>query len=432
MTDASLAPALGAVMIAIALWATGAVPPHFTAILFMFLAVVAAIAPPKVVFSGFHSSAVWLVFGGLVLGLAVRRSGLGARGVRAMLTHFPLSYRGLIWAILLAGALLGFFIPSAMGRVMLLMPIALAFADRLGFEQGSNGHTGIALAAGIGTMMPSFAILPANVPNMALIGAAESIYGMRFSYGDYLVLNYPVMGVLSIVLLGLLIGKVFPDHPTPTEQTETIEPWSGAERRLLGILLIALALWSTDFLHGISPAWVAMGAALLAMLPRVGMVPAGAIGKDIDFGPWIFVAGVIGMGAVVTHSGLGAAFARTLFDLVPLAPDQGFATFATLYGIGEVLALVTTLPAAPAIMTPLAQGIAQATGWPLEAVLYTQVPTWIVFVFPYLAPPFVMTLALGQISVGRALKLTVPYFLIGVAVVLPLQYLWGRFLGFYP
>jgi di/tricarboxylate transporter len=48
-------------------------------LLFFLLATLLSIAPPSVVFSGFQSSAFWLVFGGLVIGVALDSTGLGAR-----------------------------------------------------------------------------------------------------------------------------------------------------------------------------------------------------------------------------------------------------------------------------------------------------------------------------------------------------------------
>ena len=40
-----------------------------------------SVSPGHVVFSGFASSVVWLVFGGLVLGVAIKRTGLKPKAV---------------------------------------------------------------------------------------------------------------------------------------------------------------------------------------------------------------------------------------------------------------------------------------------------------------------------------------------------------------
>jgi len=422
----------GAVAIAISLFATGIVPPQFGSLLFMFLGVALALAPAKTVFSGFASGAVWLVFGGIILGQGVQKSGLGDRAVRRMLLLAPKTFGGLVWALTLTGAGLAWFIPSAMGRVVLLLPLVLALAERLGFAPGTKGRTGLVLAATLGTMIPAFGILPSNVPNPVMIGAAEALYGTVFSYGRYLLLNYPVMSLSALVILPTLIIRLFRDIPRPIEDSEERKPWTGAEKRLSVIMVLALGLWITDIFHGISPAWVAMGAALLCVMPGIGLLPPASLTKDVDYGPWLFVAGVIGLGAVVTETGLGNAIADAMFSAVGLAGHDAPVTFGIIYAVGFTVALVTTLPASPGILTPLAQGISQATGWPLESVMMAQVPVWMVFAFPYQAPPIVVAMALGGVRFGQALKLLAIYAAIGILVILPLQYLWGRFLGVYP
>lgn len=432
-----LGRAAGAVIAAVGLWATGAVPPYFASLIFMGVAVALSIAPPAVVFSGFHSSAVWLVFGGIVLGLAVRTIGLGDRLVQTILQRFPVSYRGLLYALSLTGLALSFVIPSAAGRVLILMPIVLAVADRLGFVPDSsgkvsNGRTGLVMAAGLGTMIPAFGILPANVPNVALSGAAESIYGVTFTYGEYLLLNFPVMGGLSAVAIPELVHRIFPDTPRERGDAAAVGPWTAGERKLLVVLAVSLALWATDFWHGVSPAWVAMGAAIVIMLPRVGVLPPTVIANKLDYGPWIFVAGIIGLGAVVNETGLGAALAKQIFAVVSLGELDGFAQFAAMWGVGAAVSVLTTLPAAPGILTPLADGMATASGWPLKSVLMAQVPVWVVFALPYQAPPVVVAMTMGGIGAGRALRVMLPWFVFAAIVLLPLQYLWGRVLGVYP
>ena len=67
------------VTLTIGLLATVALPEFLTALIFFFLCIVLAVAPPEVVFSGFYSGAIWLVFGGLMIGVAIETTGLGAR-----------------------------------------------------------------------------------------------------------------------------------------------------------------------------------------------------------------------------------------------------------------------------------------------------------------------------------------------------------------
>ncbi len=422
----------GAVIaLAIGLWSTGVVPPFMGSLIFMFWAMVLGVAPASVVFSGFHAGAMWLVFGGLILGLAVKRAGLDVRLVAAMVPRFPASYLGLLYGIFLVGTTLAFVLPSASARVVLLVPIILALAARLGFAEGSKGRAGLVLAAAMGTMVPAFAILPANVPNMALFGAAESIYRIQLTYGDYMALNFPVLGVGAIIAYPGLIGLLFADRPGAPEKATPPADWSGAEKRLALILGLALALWVSDTLHGISPAWVALGAGLLCVLPGAGLLAPNSIAREIDYGPVLFLAGIIGLGAVATHGGLGSLIGERLLAILEVTPGRDAANFAAIAGIGLVVGVLTTMPAQPAIMAPMAQAMAEATGWPVISTLMVPVTAWMFFPFPYQTPPLVIAVALGGLRIAWVIRLLVAFILLGVLVILPLHYLWGRWLGYF-
>jgi di/tricarboxylate transporter len=243
--DRAVAPTAALVFLALGFWATGALPFHLTGLGLFVLAMVFRIAPPAVVFAGFASAALWLVFGGLVIGAAVQTTGLGRRLARLLVGHLSGSYRRIVYGTVGLGTALAFLVPAAMGRVMILMPIFAALAGELGFGRGRPGRTGILLAVAFGTILPAFAILPANLPNMVLLGVAETLYGVSPSYGAYLLLHFPVLGLLYGLLLAELICRLFPDRASERSGVapEPLPPWSWAERRLLAVLVIALALW---------------------------------------------------------------------------------------------------------------------------------------------------------------------------------------------
>ena len=179
------------VALTIGLFATAVVPVVVAVLIFFFVAVVAAVAPREVIFSGFTSGAVWLVFGGLIIGVAMRDTGLGARIAGTLLPLFGRGYGRAITGTVVVAVLLAFVVPSSAGRILILLPIIFALADRLGFAGGSPGRTGLILAVTMGSMVPTVGILPANVPNNVLMGAAESVYGIKLTYGSYLLLPFP-------------------------------------------------------------------------------------------------------------------------------------------------------------------------------------------------------------------------------------------------
>ena len=423
-------PALALALPAIGLWATGVVPVHVTALAFFTVAMLFKVAPAAVVFAGFTSAALWLIFGGLVMGVAVRSTGLGLRIAERMAAAFGTGYLGVVGGVMCIGMTLGFVMPSSVGRVVLLVPIALSLAERFGFAPGSRGRLGLVLAAAIGCDAPTFSILPANVPNVVLVGAAETLWHISFTYGGYLLLHFPVLGLAKMLLAVALIDRLWPDRPCPPVARPGT-PMSRDETTLAVLLTLALALWATDFAHHISPAWISMGAAVLLMapLPRLGLVGQKAFNDQINYGSVFFVAGVMGLGAVVDRSGLGARLAGAILAVVPLAPGHPVANFAGLTAVSTLLGLVTTLPGVPAVLTPLAGQMAAASGLPLETVLNAQVLGFSNPLLPYESAPLVVAVSLGGERVAPLVKLCLLLALLTVLVLLPLDFLWWRLLG---
>ena len=424
-------PTAGVMVLCVGLWATAVIPEYLTAIIFCFLAVTVAGAAPDVVFAGFSSTAGWLVFGGLIIAASVQVTGLGTRIATAAVAWFGRSYRGLLWRIVLTAALMGFIVPSNMSRVLVMLPIFLSMGERLGFDRGSNGRTGITLAVAAGSIYPSFGILTAAVPNVVMLGAAESIHGIQITYGEYFLMHFPVISVVNLIALPLLIAAMFPARVLASEPPAAPAPWTAVERNLLLILVAALALWVTDHWHRVSPAWVALGAGILCLLPRLGCMPPTSLTGKVNLGPWLFICGIVGMGSVVAHSGLGDLLGGWLLGQLPMTPGHDFFNLAAMSAMGMLISMATTVPGEPVIAATLARDISAATGWPVATVLLTQTVNWSMVPFPYELPPMVVAARMAGMRVGPVTRLLLALTLLAWGVTLPLQFAWLRLLGYF-
>ena len=336
----------------------------------------------------------------------------------------------MITGVTLVGVAMGFLMPSSMGRAILLMPIAVSLAERFGFAPGSNGRIGVVLAAAFGCHVPTFSILPANVPNLVLVGAAETLWHYTPHYGEYLLLHFPVLGLLKTAIMVPLIVKMWPDTPGGrTESNAALGAMSRGEGQLSLLLAAALVLWATDFVHHVSPAWISMAAGSLLLLPGVGLVDRKAFSEQINYGSMFYVAGIMGLGAVVDKSGLGARLAEAILAVLPLAPGHSATNYASLAAISTLVSMLTTLPGAPAVMSPLAGEMAKASGMTVEAVLMSQVLGFSNPVLPYESAPMVVAMQLGGERLGPAQKLCLWLAGLTIVILLPLNYLWWVFLG---
>lgn len=426
----TLGKAAGVVSLGIGLWTTGWLPEWLTALVFFSLCMLGKVAPPAVVFAGFASSATWLVLAGAVIGLAIQHTGLGGRLASRLAPAIGRSFPRAVVAVSLFGLGLIFAMPSAMGRVMLLLPILAALADRLGYPLGSRGRNGVLLAGIFGTYLPAFAILPANIPNTVFIGAVEHALGTPPHYGQYLLLHFPVLGLAKAAILIPLLIRMFRD--TPREQLET-EPqaatkMTGPEIHLSVVLALAVALWSTDAWHGIPAAWVGMLVAVWCLFPGSGLMGKKPFAA-LQFEPVYYVAGIVSLGAVADASGLGSRVATWALSWLPLAPHAPASSFAVLAGLAALVGLVVTLPGVPPVLTPLLHPLAAATGWPPLAVAMTQVLGFSTVILPYQAPPLVVAIQTGGLKAGDATRLCLLTAAISVCVLWPLDYCWWSLLG---
>lgn len=436
-TAPQTAQSAAVVLVTLVLWSTGSLPPFLTSLIFFGLVLISGLAKPDLIFSGFGSAAVWLIVSGFIIGAAITTSGLGQRLASLLAPLLANSYARMIAGLTAAAVLLGFVMPSSVGRAVVLIPVGMALADRVGFRSGSNGRVGIAATLALACNMPSFAILPANIPNMILAGASETLHGTSFGYTSYLALHFPLLGILKSALMIALVLLLFPDkiHPqdaiTRGDAAATAEKVAdpAAQRRVAMILLATLALWMTDSLHGINPAWVGIATAVILLLPRIGVVAPKSFNASVDFGMVLFVAAALGLGALVNTSGLGKLVGQALQEVLPLQAGHAALNFFSLSLMSTLTGLVTTIPGVPTVLTPMAPELAAASGFSLPAVLMTQVIGFSTVIFPYQVGPLIVAMQLSGERLGHLLKITLPLMLLTFVLVIPLDYLWWRLLG---
>jgi di/tricarboxylate transporter len=421
------------VLSTIGAWAFGLFPEPVTTLTFFLLAVLLHVAKPEVIFAGFHSAAWWLVFGGAVTGIAVRTTGLGARLAATLFALKRPTYARYVASVMVACVGLAFVMPSTTGRILLLIPIVLALADRIGLTEGRRGRTGLVMMVAAASYMPPTTILPANIPNSVLMGAADSFYGVKLHYAPYLLLHFPVLGALKAAILVWVICRLFPDDgPLNDVATGAAAPLPNNARRLSVLLALALAGFATDAWHGISPAWISVAAAILCLLPAIHIITPKTFTEQMHITPLIYVAGFLGVGAVVADTGLGEKLARLCLDAVSMTPGTPAINAAWLIAIGAAIGLVATLPGLPAVLTPLAGQLASASGLPLYTVLMLQVPVFSTALLPYQSPPMMIAMHLGGVGMRDGTRLTVVMTIITLVVLFPLDYFWWRVLGLLP
>jgi di/tricarboxylate transporter len=322
--------------------------------------------------------------------------------------------------------------PSAAARVMLLIPIVTALADQLGLMPGRPGRAGLVMIAAAVTTLPSDSILTANISNLVLLGTAATQYGIKIGYGSYLLLHFPILGALKTLLLIEISYRLFPEpqrlKPLPIQSDVHM---SRDERVLAAVLSISLFLFITDVVHGISPAWVSLAAAIVCLLPGIGPLPAKSL-SEMNFGTLVYVAGILSVGAVIADTGLGTALSGGLLSLSGITPGHEVRNLAIITTIFAIIGLFTTVVGLPVVLAPLAGDFAAASGFPVLTVLMLLVVVHSAALFPYQNFLMVIAMQYGDISLKAATRFCLIQATVTMVVLFPLNYAWWSFLGYLP
>ena len=416
--------------LAIALFATRLLPEVVTALGCFLAFLMVDAAPNAVIFSGFTSGGFWLLFAGLIVGTAISVTGLGRQFALRIFQKTGDSYIKAALLLALSGLGLGLLVPATMPRIIILMPVALSLSNTMGYEIGSRGHVGLTVTGAIATLLPTYAILTANLPTIIHFGAFETLYDIKPSYARYFIEQAPANAVRFIVLLVLMLP--FASARSDTKSVlDAPMPFTYTQRKLLILLGSAILFWALDTFHGISPAWVALSLATVLLIPGFGILDSNVMKTKIDISPAFFIAAVFAISAVAQHTGLGTVVADRLIPVLRLGDGSDLRDLYSVFGLSTVLSHLTTSPAAPAILAPLAGAISAETGWSIETIAMAQVLGISTPLLPYQAPPLIIAMALAKIPMIALLRVCLLLAMAVAVIGVPITYFWWSYLGMF-
>ena len=261
----------------------------------------------SVAFSGFVNSTVWFLFGSLLMAEAAARTGLAKRLGCLLLRRTGSCYSRLVLGLISASYLLTVFVPSGIGRLAILAPLTAGIVKASGAGERSNLSRGLFVVltsiAGLSDVM-----ILSGATSMMTRGIVEEQTGMQLLWSQWFLAFLP-LSLITIFAAARIVRWLYPvgaNAPLPgnsffTDTLEQMGPWTAAEKKALAWFLIAVSLWATDFIHGVSPAVVGLGIAIVLCLPNLGVLDGKAL-KQVNFLVIVFSAGAISMGSVLIAS----------------------------------------------------------------------------------------------------------------------------------
>lgn len=255
-------------------------------------------------FSGFSNSTPWFLFGAILFGSMATKSGLARRLAYLVMRSVGSTYSRLLLGLILSDFLLTFLVPSGIARVVIMAAVALGLLEAFGLGPGSNVARGMFIiltyTAGIFDKM-----IIAGAASITARGLIEKVGQVEVLWSRWFIAYLPCHLITIYAAWRLTLWLYPPEKPALPGGAEFLDTeirkmgrWTGLEKKAALLMLAAIGLWITDFLHHVSPAMIGLGIGLLSTLPRVGILDVDDV-RRLNYLPVFFVASAISMGDVL-------------------------------------------------------------------------------------------------------------------------------------
>lgn len=265
-------------------------------------------ADPELAFSGYALEITWFVFAALLLGVIATKSGLPQRVGSFIVTNVGMSYSAILLGLILTDFVLTFIVPTGVGRVVIMATIAIGLLKLFGLGKGSNVGRGMFIILTYTATIFDKMII-AGAGSITARGAIIEYGNVDIGWGGWFIAFLPA-DILTILACWKITLWMFPPEVASIagkekqlkQQFVVKEGWTPEARRAAVLILVTISIWVTDALHGIDPAMVAFCAAMIALMPYVGVLKTDDIRKT-NLMPFFFVGTALSMSNVLRDSG---------------------------------------------------------------------------------------------------------------------------------
>jgi len=432
---------------ALILWITEAIPNYLTSLIIIISLILTNVLPEKEALAQLGHPVMWLNIMSFVLASMLVATGVAKRFALWFIIKFGKSASSIFISFILINLVLSAFISATTAKAAILLPIFMVIASIYGAHSGQRNNFGRSIVLqnllniniGAGAFVTGSG---ANLLAAALIGGA---IGGKVFFGDWMMAMFPIM--VGLMFIGYLVAmKVF--FPlSPGERLPQIE--GGMDRlreelKKLGkidiqeiksiiLFVLILGFWATDRIHGISATSVAFVGAVIALLPRIGIVSW----NDVDV-PWhlmLFSAGAYTLGSGFDFTDLPSITVNAIFDSLGIGNETPFwILYVLLTGVMVFSALLFQSKTMRAmIFIPIAIGVANRFGF---SVISLALPVAFmiehVYVLPFNSKPAALLYETDQYSISDAFKFGITMMIIAWLLIIVAGETWFRVLGITP
>jgi solute carrier family 13 (sodium-dependent dicarboxylate transporter), member 2/3/5 len=432
----------------IVLWITEAIPNYLTSLILIITLVLTGVLPEKEAYAQLGHPVMWLNIMSFILASMLVKTGVAKRFALWFILRFGKNASHVFISFILINVMLSAFISATTAKAAILLPIFMVISAIYGARSGdgkTNFGRSIVLQNLLNINLGAGAFVTGSGANLlaaALIGGA--IGGSVF-FADWMLAMLPIMVGMMFIGYLLAMGVFFPLKPAErlpaiaggmqrlTEEYQRLGKPDVQEIKSMVIFLLILGFWATDKLRGVSATAVAFVGAIVALLPRIGIVKW----NDVDI-PWhlmLFSAGAYALGAGFAATDLPSIAVNAFFDHLGVGQETPFwVLFLLLTAVMCFSALVfQSKTMRTMIFIPIAIGVANRFGFEvISLALPVAFMIEHVYVFPFNSKPAALLYETDMYSYSSAFKFGITMMTIGWLINIMAAETWFRVLGITP
>lgn len=427
---------LALLVMTVIFWATQIVQPGFAAGLFLMLLIIFKVAEPSTVFAPWLGSTMWLIMGAFIISYAVTASGLGERIAYKFILKFVSGYKSIIISIFILNAALTLVIPHPFPKAFLILSVMNMVMDSAKMCKEDRIKVG-------------FAVFAAAIPATMLFLTGDSsfsylVIGFAFPNGEATIgwlewfsyMGVPAMAMLVMTCALILIifkpkKEVHLNKDEIRLKLSSMGKFSNKEIRTTIWLVIAVALWMTDSIHGIDIGWITLIIAMLMSLPIIGKVVTPAAWTEIPAATLVFLSAALAIGKVGASTGMTEWLAATVLpSTMPTNP-------ILIAGLITVIAVVCHMVlgsciAVMGLICPALVGLAEGMGIsPIIPALITYTAIYTHYIFPHHNLPILVGSAedKGGYTAKETMRMGLPLTIAVFIVTCFVEVGWFKIIG---
>lgn len=417
---------------AVLCWLMGTLPETLVALILPVFYIMAKVAEANNVFSPWSTTIPWVVIGGMIFGAVLIGTGLAKRIAYWTILKMGATYMGTLVGLTLAGIILAPFIPTAMGKMAILAPIAIGICQALDLPAKSRAASAVMMTAFLAVTNPAFSYLTGGSHIIMATGLVGQVTGNTIAWSEYALHNWFIFTIWSFISLAIVLVVLRPEKELQAKELikqryQELGPISTDEKKVACLMILILMALFTDKVHKLDAAWVFMIIAVICFLPKVNLMNNEKLRK-INWGMIFFISGTMAIGSAAVASGAGKWLASVLFPY--LTGGEMYTLFAVWFFGVAINFVLTPLAATASFTVPIAE-MAISSGINPVPVVYALLQGLDQYVFPYEYALLMFIYGFGYISLKNMIKVLIPRIILSAVFLVVIAYPYWKLVGLF-